>query len=177
MRASLYPGDLFNEPEKKSFTAVFYPLILVFIYLFLLGVDVYILDYFSKGKITEILKTWIPWGLKVNFFLILTAILFCYQDIVKWIRNFFNRKGLLLALLLCFSFFMCCFAAPRTHRIYYDEDIYANVAQNIALSTQTGYCNYGTFEYGELFSPLDFPTTRNPAAGLFLSACPFRFLE
>ncbi|MEI8356793.1 MAG: glycosyltransferase family 39 protein, partial [Deltaproteobacteria bacterium] len=42
--------------------------------------------------------------------------------------------------------------APQVHRIYYDEDIYSNVAQNIALTGKSGLCNYGTFEYGEYFN-------------------------
>ena len=42
-------------------------------------------------------------------------------------------------------------AAPQVHRIYYDEDIYANMGQNIAYTGQTGMANYGTFEYGEYF--------------------------
>ena len=158
---------------KKIFHSRFYPLILVFSYLFLMGVDIFVLDHFSKGKITEVLKIWIPWGLKVNFFLILTAVLFCCQDIAGWIRNFFNRKGLLLAALLSLSFSMCFFAAPRTHRIYYDEDIYANVAQNMALSNQTGYCNYGTFEYGEYF-PHWISYNKEPSGWPFLISLPFQ---
>lgn len=41
--------------------------------------------------------------------------------------------------------------APQTHRIYYDEDIYANMGQNIAHTAQTGMANFATFEYGEYF--------------------------
>jgi 4-amino-4-deoxy-L-arabinose transferase-like glycosyltransferase len=41
--------------------------------------------------------------------------------------------------------------APQIHRIYYDEDIYANMSQNIACTNQAGMANYGTFEYGEYF--------------------------
>ena len=41
--------------------------------------------------------------------------------------------------------------APQIHRIYYDEDIYANMGQNIAYTGQAGMANYGTFEYGEYF--------------------------
>ena len=37
------------------------------------------------------------------------------------------------------------------HRIYFDEDIYANTAQNMAFTGQTGMANYGSFEYGEYF--------------------------
>jgi hypothetical protein len=37
---------------------------------------------------------------------------------------------------------------PRTHRIYYDEDIYENVAQNIVWMGRAQMCNEGTIEAG-----------------------------
>jgi hypothetical protein len=39
---------------------------------------------------------------------------------------------------------------PRTHRIYYDEDIYQNVAQNLLGSGQAEMCNEGTVAEGAL---------------------------
>lgn len=97
------------------------------------------------------LKKWIPWGLRINFFLMIIAIVICSKDLLSLARQFFNRKGLLLAVLFVIAFSITSFVVPRTHRIFYDEDIYANVGQNIALTNQTGYCNYGTFEYGEYY--------------------------
>ena len=78
---------------RKIYDHRFYPLILVFVYLCLLGVDVYVLDHKSKGQITEILKTWVPWGLRINFLLILTAILICFRDLAALTKGFINRKG------------------------------------------------------------------------------------
>ena len=49
----------------------FYPVILLFVYLCLLGIDVYLMDHWSKGEISDLLKKWVPWGLRVNFFLLL----------------------------------------------------------------------------------------------------------
>jgi hypothetical protein len=40
--------------------------------------------------------------------------------------------------------------APRTNRIYYDEQIYQNVGQNLADSRLAQVCNEGTVEYGSL---------------------------
>ena len=44
----------------------YYPLVLYAGYAFLLGIVVYIIDYFPRATIEEILKRWIPWNLKVN---------------------------------------------------------------------------------------------------------------
>jgi len=38
---------------------------------------------------------------------------------------------------------------PKTHRIFYDEDIYQNVAQNIALEGRAQMCNEGVLAFDE----------------------------
>ncbi|MCX5905862.1 MAG: glycosyltransferase family 39 protein [Deltaproteobacteria bacterium] len=70
------------------------------------------------------------------------------------VEGWFKRHShlLMLAGLLVVAAFLVSGVAPQVHRIYYDEDIYANVAQNIALTGKSGLCNYGTFEYGEYFN-------------------------
>jgi hypothetical protein len=42
------------------------------------------------------------------------------------------------------------YVAPRTNRIFYDEQIYQNVGQNLADSRLAQMCNEGTVEYGTL---------------------------
>ncbi|MHB9097046.1 MAG: ArnT family glycosyltransferase [Syntrophales bacterium] len=69
---------------------------------------------------------------------------------ISRLRNF-HRPGIYLLLILIAGFLLVTLAAPQVHRIYYDEDIYANMGQNIAYTGQTGMTNYGTFEYGEYF--------------------------
>ena len=160
---------------KKIYDYRFYPLILVFIYLCLFGVDVYLLDHFSKGEITNILKKWVPWGLRVNFFLLVIAVAICYRDLLNLTKQFLNKKGVLLVLLVVLAFSMTSFVVPRTHRIFYDEDIYANVGQNIALTNQTGFCNYGTFEYGEYF-PHWISYNKEPSGWPFLISLMFQML-
>ncbi len=158
---------------KKIYDHRFYPLILVFVNLCLLGVDVYLLDYFSKGEITNILKKWVPWGLRVNFFLLVISVAICYRDLWNLVKQFLNKKGVLLVLLFVLAFSMTSFVVPRTHRIFYDEDIYANVGQNIALTNQTGFCNYATFEYGEYF-PHWISYNKEPSGWPFLISLVFQ---
>lgn len=40
--------------------------------------------------------------------------------------------------------------APRTNRIYYDEQIYQNIGQNMSDSRRAQMCNDGSVEYGRL---------------------------
>ncbi len=64
-----------------------------------------------------------------------------------WLRRHFRL--LILAALLSAAAVAVTSVAPRVHRIYYDEDIYGNVAQGMALRGQAAMCNYGVFEYDE----------------------------
>ena len=158
---------------NKIFRSRFYPLILGALYMFLLGIVVYMLDYHPKGAIADILKKWVPWNLKVNFGLILAGLWICRQDLWHMMRQFVNRKGVYLGLLVLLAFVLVVFATVRTHRIFYDEDIYANVGQNIALTNQTGFCNYGTFEYGEYY-PHWISYNKEPSGWPFLISLVFQ---
>jgi len=63
-----------------------------------------------------------------------------------------NRPGVWLFVIFAGGLLLVSQVAPQVHRIYFDEDIYANMGQNIALTGQTGMANYGSFEYGEYFA-------------------------
>jgi len=157
----------------KSFRFRFYPLFLVAGYLCLLGIDVYLIDFFSKDQITNVLKKWLPLSLKINFLLLIIAVLICFKDLSHLFKKFSNRYGLFLIILFLFAIALVTFITPSTHRIYYDEDIYANVGQNMALSGETGFCNYGTFEYGEYF-PHWISYNKEPSGWPFLISLGFK---
>ncbi|RJR44282.1 MAG: hypothetical protein C4576_13175 [Desulfobacteraceae bacterium] len=129
----------------------FYPVILFAIYLVLLGIVVYGVDYLSKGEIMEFLKKGVPWSLRINFFVLLAGVAFCSREILEAFKSLGRRDAVLLALIVIGAVLFSSLAAPTIHRIYYDEDIYANVGQNIAIKNLTGFCDYGTFEYDEYF--------------------------
>jgi 4-amino-4-deoxy-L-arabinose transferase-like glycosyltransferase len=133
-----------------------HPIALLFVYLLTAGIIIYTIDYYPKGSIEIWLIKAVPWALLTNMVLILIGIILCRQEIAGFFSKLFgpalkkiNYQGVLLVLIIIFSFVMASFVAPRTHRIYFDEDIYANVGQNIALSNQAAICNYGEFVHGE----------------------------
>lgn len=160
---------------QKIYESPYYILILYVIYLSLLGIALYIIDYFPKEEINGILKKWIPWNLKINFLFLLAGVVICHRDIHGAFKEFYNKKGLILVVLLLFAFFTASFVSPCTHRIFYDEDIYANIGQNIALTNQTGFCNYGTFEYGEYY-PHWISYNKEPSGWPFLISLAFQLL-
>jgi hypothetical protein len=138
----------------------YYPVALTFFYLAVTGVLSCIADWPAE-RIASSLIRWVPWNLRFDLFLVLIGLFLCRRDIISslaelfWHRNGPGRKGhlkkegVLLIVLVLASFALTCFAAPRVHRIYYDEDIYASMGQAIAETGRTGLVGFGVFEYGE----------------------------
>ena len=65
------------------------------------------------------------------------------------------------------------FLPPRTHRIYFDEDIYQNVAQNILWEGRAQMCNQGMIQAG-LFTCEAWEYNKEPNAFPFLLSAVFR---
>lgn len=63
---------------------------------------------------------------------------------------------------------------PRTHRIYYDEDIYQNVAQNILWHGRAEMCNEGVIQHG-VFDCRDSEYNKEPNSFPFMLSLLFRF--
>jgi 4-amino-4-deoxy-L-arabinose transferase-like glycosyltransferase len=67
------------------------------------------------------------------------------------LRRHLDRRDLgAMAALASLSLGLTLLVAPRTNRIYYDEQIYQGVAQNLADLRRAQMCNDGTVEYGRL---------------------------
>jgi len=126
-----------------------YPVFLLACHMALAGVLIGVIDYFSKSAIENVLKKWVLLNFNINFFLIGAALIACRGEIIEGIGTLKRKKGACLVLLLALALLLTSLVAPRIHRIYYDEDIYANVGQTMAVTGQNALCNYGTFEYGE----------------------------
>ncbi|MFH1080043.1 MAG: glycosyltransferase family 39 protein [Pseudomonadota bacterium] len=168
---------------RKVYDSRFYLPGLFMLYFILAGVLIYIVDYWPKGEIEALLKRWVPWNLRANLVLLVIGIIACRRDIaasfrglsaaggVSYLRR--NYKGLLLIALVLSAFFMTAFVAPRIHRIFYDEDIYASMGQVIAMTGQTGMCHYGTQDYGE-FNAAWLSYYKEPSGWPFLMSLVFQ---
>ena len=149
-----------------------FSLVIIASYLILFGIFAYIVDHYDKDEISVILQIYVPRMLHINFFFLLIGILICSKDILAAFIALGKRRAILLAAGVLLGFWLVSFAAPRTHRIFFDEDIYANIAQNIASADKAGYCNYGTFEYGE-YQPLWIAYNKQPSGWPFLVSIAF----
>ena len=83
----------------------------------------------TTGTLREQLKIWQPWSLDACVLLGLIAIVYVFNSID---REAFRRERTRLFLLSGLGVALTLFAAPRTNRIFYDEQIYQGIGHNIA---------------------------------------------
>jgi hypothetical protein len=95
----------------------------------------------------EQLKTLQFWSLEICFVLVV-----CFGALVLrqvW-RELHRGDALRMATLAAAAVALTVLVAPRTNRIYYDEQIYQSIGQNLSDLKLAQMCNDGTVEYGRL---------------------------
>jgi len=102
------------------------------------------------NKLQSFLSTYYVYLLELNFFLLIVAFIFSFKHIKKIFEEIENKYLLLLLFLAVLGVCSTAFIAPRAHRIFYDEDIYNSIAQNIAHHKRAVMCNEGYYENNEL---------------------------
>ncbi len=65
------------------------------------------------------------------------------------VRRLLRRRQWLTSLALVFAGYLACGLAPRTSRIFFDEHIYMQIGQTIALTGRAEAANYARVEYGK----------------------------
>ncbi|AMY08139.1 hypothetical protein LuPra_01327 [Luteitalea pratensis] len=65
-------------------------------------------------------------------------------------RSLERRDIVAMTGLATLALMLTLFAAPRTHRIFYDEQIYQGIGQNLSDLRRAQMCNDGIVEYGRL---------------------------
>lgn len=86
-----------------------------------------------------------------------------------------GRTPLLLPLLFIGGTLATATIAPQTHRIFYDETIYLNIGQNLALLDRAQLCNAGGTEHGQF--RCDHPEyNKQPNGYPFLTSLLFRLV-
>ena len=103
------------------------------------------LRFTSDGDLRHQLISLSPLALQISFLVMLTAGVIARRAIGKSLPHGWHSP-LTIGIL---AFVLVSVVPPRTHRIFYDEDIYANVAQNIVWEGSAQMCNEGIIEFGE----------------------------
>jgi hypothetical protein len=99
------------------------------------------------GTLREQLRLWQPWSLDVCVLLgVLIAVYVASTLVPRLQRRDIVRMAILAALALTLTLLV----APRTNRIFYDEQIYQGIGQNIADLRLAQVCHDGSVENGRL---------------------------
>lgn len=104
----------------------------------------------GQARLLESLKTLSPLGLSITFALLIVLLAAGLRDLLRPFAGLPPGTGIALAGLLLFAFFLAFFVAPRTHRIYYDENIYLHLGQTIASTNTAQMTNFGEIRNGRL---------------------------
>lgn len=130
---------------------------------------------YDSWQLKEHLKIISPIFMEINFFLVVVGVLLNI-DIIKRVCKGITRRTMVVAALIAIGgTLITMFVAPRTHRIFYDEDIYLNVGQNIANLRKAGMCNEGGSLYNEYYcSRLEY--NKDPNGWPYLTSLIFRIM-
>ncbi|MBF0520434.1 MAG: glycosyltransferase family 39 protein, partial [Nitrospirae bacterium] len=101
----------------------------------------------SSDTIRQHLITAIPAALAINFILIVLGLLFNYKTITAVFTKLTKVQMYSLGAVVAFALCLVVLVAPRIHRIYYDENIYLSIGQNIGFLGKAGMCNDGNNHY------------------------------
>jgi 4-amino-4-deoxy-L-arabinose transferase-like glycosyltransferase len=109
---------------------------------------------FLKGqpRILEELKALSPLFLAVTFIALAGLFVLSWKDLLRPFSSVPVRARVFGAALGLGTFALAFFVAPRTHRIYYDENIYMHIGQAIADTHKAEMVNFGVVENGRLVS-------------------------
>lgn len=129
----------------------------------------------ESWEMREYLQRVLPFSLEINFFLIVAGILLNVKLLRKMITSIPKRAWVLVIVIAISGFLITSFVAPRTHRIFYDEDIYIHIGQTMADLNRAAFCNDGGHSYGEYFCN-EFEYNKEPYGWPFLISIPFRIL-
>ena len=103
----------------------------------------------GDGELREQLKHWQFWALELQFWLLVGLSWINLPALVRALD--LKKKDLVFPVAAsALAFALTTFVAPRTNRIYYDEQIYESIGQNLADLRLAQMCNDGNVEYGVL---------------------------
>lgn len=132
-----------NNSKVKIFL-----LLLVTGYVLYISLIILCFYFFNISQIKSQLVDLHFYFLELNFFLIIVGFILIIP-FLKILVSTIPKKILYLLLGITIAgTLITSFVAPQTHRIYYDEDIYENIGQNLATLQKAQLCNDGGTAYG-----------------------------
>jgi len=127
--------------EFKKCSIKLFPLIIILI---LVGNIVYYTTSLIDRKTLEqgLINTE-AYFIGINFLLIIFFFVKSFSNIKVLFKKIKTKTWLILLLIFIIGFSLRMFITPHTNRVYFDEDIYLNIAKEIVVRQDAGLCNYG----------------------------------
>jgi 4-amino-4-deoxy-L-arabinose transferase-like glycosyltransferase len=101
----------------------------------------------ANGALRDQLRFMQFWSLELGLFFVVVAVGHVARNVWQELdRTDLSRMAILASVALGLTVFV----APRTNRIFYDEQIYQSIGQNLADLRLAQVCNEGGVEYGRL---------------------------
>ena len=88
--------------------------------------------------------------LEATFGLVVLGLIYARKTIWQGLTAVSLRSWVFMALIAVLGLVLTVGVAPKTNRIYYDEDIYQDQAHNLASLHRAQICNEGEMEFGRL---------------------------
>jgi hypothetical protein len=101
----------------------------------------------AQGSLVGALRHWQFWSLEAC---VVAAAIAAILLLPRLARDLARTDRLRMAVLAMSALALTVFVAPRTNRIFYDEQIYQGIAQNLSDLRLAQMCNDGNVEYGRL---------------------------
>lgn len=143
----------------KEITIGLLPLIISIILITILVY--YPVNFFERKTITDALTDIEPVFLAIIFSLIVLFFFANFKDIKKVFNKIKVSTWIIIILIALLGFSLRFFAAPQTHRVFFDEDIYQDIGKEILIHGKGSLCNYGNqtdcYEYDFMKWPNGYP--------------------
>jgi len=128
----------------------------------------------ESGVSGDLLAFVVPAMLVLTTLLILVGTIASLRPLREAAGRIDARTRTAALLIACGGVLLAAFVAPRTHRLFYDECIYQNIAQNIAYAGTAAMANEASFEGGRYH--LDaWEYNKQPGGYPFIMALVYRF--
>ena len=102
-----------------------------------------------NGVLRDQLRRWQFWALEMQFWLLVALSCLSMPSFLQSLEVT-RRDARIAVIAAVMAFVIATVVAPKTNRIYYDEQIYQSIGQNLTDLRLAQMCNDGTLEYGSL---------------------------
>ena len=139
------------DPRPAEWTVSFLTVNLFLLVIFLIFTFFYWGTKSVPFKVAERIARYGPLLMDANLVLYVGLMILCARGWWELLRSISRKTWICVGIIAVVGFLTVYFVAPRTHRIYYDEDIYGDIALCISHTGAARMSNVGLWQDGTFF--------------------------